>query len=261
LCARLDNIDMFEDIKGKRVLVTGASGGMGSEIVKLFAEHGARLGLHYFVNKEEAIKLLEEVRGKNGEAEIFQADLRNEEEGRNLIKLFVGKFEGIDVLVNNAGAVYDYKHFSELDEKSFRDTFDLNVKAPFCLMKEAFPHMKEQGGGRIVNLSSVNVKYGGSAKSMHYVAAKAALENLTLGFAKEGAEHNILVNTVRCGVIDTPMRTRIAGYSEEDFQKRINLVPLKRAGKPQDIARMVLFLAAETGNFITGEIFTVAGGD
>ena len=96
---------------------------------------------------------------------------------------------------------------------------------------------------------------------MHYVAAKAALENLTLGFAKEGAEHNILVNTVRCGVIDTPMRTRIAGYSEEDFQKRINLVPLKRAGKPQDIARMVLFLAAETGNFITGEIFTVAGGD
>ncbi len=252
---------MFEDLKGKRVLITGASGGMGSEIAKLFAEYGARLGLHYFNNKGNTEELLKEIRNGGGEAEILHADLKNKKEGEGLIKSFVEKFGGIDILINNAGAIHDYRHFSELDEKSFQDTFNLNTKAPFHLMGEVFSRMKEQGGGRIVNLSSVNVKYGGSAKSMHYVAAKAALESLTLGFAKEGAEYNILVNAIRCGVIDTPMRTRIKGYTEEDFKKRIDLIPLKRMGKPLDIAQTVLFLAAETGNFITGEVFTVAGGD
>ena len=121
--------------------------------------------------------------------------------------------------------------------------------------------MKEHGGGRIINISSVNVKYGGSAKSMHYVASKAALDNLTLGFAREGAKYNILVNSIRCGLIDTQMRAKTEGYSEEDLKRRIDMVPLKRMGQPIDIARMALFLASEAGNFITGEIFTVAGGD
>lgn len=243
---------MFEGVKGKRVLITGASGGIGAEIARLFSEHGARLGLHYHKNKEEVAKL--------PEAEIFQADLLNSAERSELVESFVEKFGGIDVLVNSAGAVFSYKHFSELDEKSWDNTFSLNVKAPFYLTGEAFSYMKGHGG-RVINISSVNVKYGGSPRSMHYVASKAALESLTKGFAKEGALHKILVNAVRGGVIDTPMRTKVAGYTEEDFQKRINLVPLKRAGKPLDIARMVLFLAAETGDFITGEVFTVAGGD
>ena len=121
--------------------------------------------------------------------------------------------------------------------------------------------MKEQKAGRVLNIISVNVKYGGSANSMHYVAAKAALDNLTLGFAKEGAPYNILVNSIRCGFIDTPMRKNTAGYSEQDMQKRIALIPLKRIGQPIDIASMALFLASESANFITGEIFTVAGGD
>ena len=84
---------------------------------------------------------------------------------------------------------------------------------------------------------------------------------MTIGFAREGAKFNILVNSIRCGVIDTKMRTRIAGYNEANFKKRIDLIPLKRPGQPIDIARMVLFLASECGDFITGEIFNVAGGD
>ena len=137
----------------------------------------------------------------------------------------------------------------------------MNAKAPFFLSGEVFDSMKDQGGGRIINISSVNVKYGGGAKSIHYVASKAALESITRGFAREGAKYNILVNTIRPGVIDTPMHTNIRGYSRKDFQKRIALVPLKRMGKPIDIARMALFLASEAGDFITGEIFTIAGGD
>lgn len=251
---------MFEDIKGKRILITGASGGIGSAMARVFALYGARLGLHYNKNLKLAEQLLARVHDKT-DAVLLQADLLNAESTKHLMHEFVTKFGGIDVLINNAGAVYDYKHFSKLSEKSITDTFALNVMAPFYLIGEAFPHMQSNGGGRIINISSVNVKYGGSAKSLHYCAAKAALESLAHGFAREGAEHNILVNSIRCGFIDTPMRTRVDGYNEENTKERINLVPLRRMGKPEDIAHMALYLASNAGSYITNEVITVAGGD
>lgn len=252
---------IFKDIGNKKVLITGASGGMGTSMAKLFASYGACVGLHYRSGREKAMKLLKEIRENSGKAELFQGNLLDQSVRKNLVKSFVKIFGRIDVLINNAGAIYDYKHFSELDEKSWDCTFGLNVKAPFYLSASAFQHMKETGGGRIINISSANVKYGGSARSLHYNSSKAALDNLTIGFSREGAKYNILVNSIRCGVIDTPMRTKIKGYNESNFKKRIELIPLKRVGQPIDIARMVLFLASESGNFITGEIFTVAGGD
>lgn len=252
---------MFEDIKNKRVLITGASGGIGSAMALLFADYGAHLGLHYWGNKKDAIELLRQVREKTNEAELFRADFLKSEAPKHLIKSFMKKFGGIDVLINNAGAAFGYAPFSKLSDRDWQNTFDLNVKAPFRLIKEVFPYMKKQSGGRIINISSVNVKYGGSGKSIHYVASKAALETITRAFAKEGAKDNILVNVIRCGAIDTPMRKKVRGYTEKDMKKRIEMIPLRRMGKPIDIARMALFLASEAGNFITGEIFTVAGGD
>lgn len=251
---------MFEDIKGKRILITGASGGIGSATAQVFALYGARIGLHYNKNLGLAEQLLESIRDKS-DSFLFQADLLNAGSAKHLMREFVTKFGGIDVLINNAGAVYDYKHFSKLSEKSIMDTFALNVMAPFYLACEAFQHMQSNGGGKIINISSVNVKYGGSAKSLHYCAAKAALESLSRGFAREGAEYNILVNSIRCGFIDTSMRTRVDGYGEENAKKRMSLIPLKRMGKPEDIAHMALYLASNAGNYITNEIITVAGGD
>ena len=251
---------MFKDIEGKKVLITGASSGIGASMAKLFANYGALVGIHYNKGNERATKLLDEIKKGSGKAELFQADLLEKNAAEKLIGSFIKKFGGIDILINNAGAIDGYQHFSELKEEAWQSSFDLNVKAPFYLTAKSFGYMKEKGG-RILNISSVNIKYGGSAKSLHYVSAKAALDNLTVGFAKEGAKYNILVNSIRCGVIDTPMRTKIKGYNESNFKKRIELIPLKRAGKPIDIARMALFLASEAGNFITGEILTVAGGD
>ncbi len=251
---------MFESIKGKKILITGATGGIGSAFVELFAEYGAHLGLHYAKNHKKALNLLKKTREKTP-SEIFKANLLKSSEIKQLTKSFIKKFGGIDMLINNAGAVFDQIDFRELSEKSWQNTFDLNVKAPFMLSRDIFNSMRNQGGGKIINISSVNVKYGGSGRSMHYIASKAALESITKTLAKEGAKYDILVNAIRPGLIDTPMRTKIKGYSEKDFLKRIELVPLKRAGNPIDIAKMALFLAAETGDFITGEIFTVAGGD
>jgi len=252
---------MFEDIKDKTIVITGARSGIGACMVKLFASYGANVGLHCRKITNEVNKLLKDIKKESGNVEIFKGDLLDLHVRQNLVKLFVEKFGSIDVLINNAGAIYGYKHFSELDEKLWDKTFEINTKVSFYLSGQAFDHMKEHGGGRIINISSVNVKYGGTPKSFHYVAAKAALDALTIGFAREGAKYDILVNSIRCGVIDTPMITKIEGYDESSFKRRIDLIPLKRAGKPIDIARMALFLASDCGNFITGEIFTVAGGD
>ena len=118
--------------------------------------------------------------------------------------------------------------------------------------------MKDNGGGKIINISSISAKYGGSEKTLHYGASKAALEAINVGMAKAGAPYNILVNTVRGGFIDTPLHKKLG---RTNLEKRIQAIPLKRAGKAEDMARMVLFLASEGGDFITGETFTVAGGD
>ncbi len=251
---------MFESIKGKKVLITGASSGIGAETAKLFASYGAHVGIHYNKNEENAIKLQKDIKDTGGIADVLAGDLLEESTRSDLVQSFIDTFGRIDVLVNNAGGVIGNKPFLELDEISWRDTMALNATAPFFLSKNAFLFMKDHGGGRIINISSISAKYGGSMNTMHYGAAKAALETLTKGFAKAGAPHNILVNCIRGGVIDTPLHSRIE-RNNSAMEKRISLIPLKRMGKPVDIARLALFLASEAGDFITGEIFTVAGGD
>jgi len=248
---------MLEGIKGKRVLITGASGGIGSAMAQLFAEHGAIVGVHHNQSASKASQIVRDIEKKGGRGAVFQADL-TADSSENMVYSFVSKFGGIDVLINNAGAVIGSKDILDLDEESWDKTFRLNTRAPFFLAQSAFKHMKESGGGKIINISSISAKYGGSSQTLHYGAAKSALETVTLGLSKAGANHNILVNTVRGGFIDTPMHQKL---KRNNLEKRIEMIPLKRAGKPQDVAGMVLFLASEAGNFITGETFTVAGGD
>ena len=248
---------MFESLKNKKVLITGASGGIGSCMALLFAEYGANVGIHYNVGKNESTILVDKIKKMGVDGAAFQADL-TKESSKSIIPSFISHFGGLDVLINNAGAAIGPKDILDLDEDSWDKTFWLNTRAPFFLAQKAFKHMKENGGGKIINISSISVKYGGSSQTLHYGAAKSALETITLGLSKAGAMHNILVNTVRGGYIDTPMHQKM---ERKNPKERIEMIPLKRAGKPQDMAGMVLFLTSEAGNFITGETFTVAGGD
>ncbi|MHA2282082.1 MAG: SDR family NAD(P)-dependent oxidoreductase [Promethearchaeota archaeon] len=252
---------MFESLKDKKVLVTGASTGIGAAIAELFAHYGAHVGVHYRSSQKATEAVLKKVRNLSGWGMAFQGDLLESSIYKNLVRTFIDACGGIDVLVNNAGAIYDYIHFSQLQEESFDRTFTLNVKAPFYLIREAFSFMEKTGGGRIINITTASVKYGGSPFNIHYCASKSALDTLTIGFARAGTKYGILVNSIRCGLIATPMHTKIPGYSEDRFKDRISLIPLKRAGLPKEIARMVVFLASKGGDFITGQNFSVSGGD
>jgi 3-oxoacyl-[acyl-carrier protein] reductase len=251
---------MFESVAKKRVLITGASSGIGAAIARCFAEHGARVGIHYSRSEAQASALAEEIRKDAAQVRVFQANLL-EAAGRNsLVPAFVEAFGGIDVLVNNAGAISEYTHFSDLPLDEWDRAFELHVKAPFCLSRDAYSAMIAQRWGRLINISSVAIKFA-SAKSLHYSASKAALEAVTRGFARDGAQHNVLANVIRCGLIDTPMRTKLANYDEAAYENRRRLVPLGRAGLPVEVARLVLFLASSGGDFITGECMSVSGGD
>jgi NAD(P)-dependent dehydrogenase (short-subunit alcohol dehydrogenase family) len=248
---------MFKSIREKKVLITGATGGIGAIMALLFAEHGATLGLHYNSEKEKADLLSGEVEKHGVKVYLFQANLL-EESGEALVDAFIDRFGGIDILINNAGAVFGFKDFLELDNKSWEKTFKLNAQAPFFMARRAFAHMKQNGGGKIINISSVAAKYGGSERSLHYGSAKAALEAETIGLARAGAKYGILVNAIRGGFIDTPFHHKLGS---KNIEKRVQLIPLKRAGQPEDVANMALFLTSECGDFITGEIMAVAGGD
>lgn len=251
---------MFESLKDATVLITGASGAIGSCMARLFAAHGAEVGLHYHTNRRAAQTLRDEIRCRGGMAECFSGDLTEHAASRRLIRAFLRRFHRLDVLINNAGAVVGPHPMTALDERSWDRTFALNVKAPFFLAREAFRQMRRRRGGKIINISSIAAKYGGSPVTIHYGAAKAAVEAVTVGMARLGAPDHILVNAIRGGFIDTPFHQKI-GRTRGRIAERLRHIPLRRAGQPMDVARLALFLTSEAGDYITGEIFTVSGGE
>lgn len=249
---------MFDGLSGKAILVTGASGAIGSAMARLFAQHGAAVGLHYADGQRQVLALQRAIRHAGGVAECFQGDLLELGRPQALLRAFLKRFGAIDVLVNNAGAVFGARSFIELDERSWERTMTLNARAPFFLARQAFRHMQRTLGGKIINISSIAARYGGSTNTMHYGAAKAALEAMTIGMARAGARHRILVNAIQAGFIRTPFHGAIA---DKNIRKRIAMIPLQRAGTPMDVAQTALFLASSAGDFITGQIVVVSGGD
>lgn len=219
------------------------------------------MGVHYRENRAGAEATAREITASGGTSVLLGFDLLDPAQCDHLVEEFLGATGGIDVLVNNAGGVRDYVDFRALSVPSFEHAMSLNVRAPLWLARGFWPCMVAAGGGRIINITSAAVRYGGSASGIHYVAAKASLEGITLALAKEGAGSRILVNAVRPGVVDTGMHERIIGYSDEQWQRRKAQIPLGRAARSGEIAAVVAFLASEASSYVTGQIITVAGGD
>jgi NAD(P)-dependent dehydrogenase (short-subunit alcohol dehydrogenase family) len=239
------------------VLITGALTGIGRATALAFAARGARIVVSG--RRDEAGNaLVKELRELQAQAEYVRADVRREEDVRNLVDQTVKRFGRLDVAVNNAGTEGKPGPVTEQSAESYAATFDTNVLGTLLSMKHELRVMQPQGSGSIVNLSSTMGHRGAPGASM-YTASKHAVEGLTKAAALEGAAFNVRVNAVAPGPVETELLNRFTGSAERKAGL-IAGVPLKRAGRPEEIAEAIVFLASDQALFITGQILDVNGG-
>ena len=234
----------------RSVLVNGASRGIGAEIVRLFCERGYRVAFTYKSSAQAAARLASETG-----ALAIVADSASEGEVIRAVAEARDFLESIDVLVNVA-AISSFSLFTDITAEEWSRIFAVNVNGAFYYSRAVLPEMIARKSGRIINISSMWGSVGASCE-VHYSATKAALDGMTRALAKEVAPSGITVNAVAPGVIATDMNSAL---SEDAIEALREETPLGRLGTPRDVAEAVLFLAGESGDFITGQIIGVNGG-
>lgn len=241
-------------LKEAVVVVTGASRGLGKAIAEEAAAGGAKVVVNYSTSKEPAEELVQQISEDGGEAIAVHADVSDAEQAQSLIDQAIEKFNRVDVLVNNAGINID-RTLKKLSVEDWDKVIQVDLNSAFYTLKAVLPHMTEQGGGKIINMSSF-IGEAGNIGQANYAAAKAGLLGFTKTAAQELARQGITVNAVCPGFIETDM---VAGIPEEAQQKLKKQVPLGRFGKPEEVARAVRYLV-EDGDYITGQSIDINGG-
>lgn len=240
-------------LKDKVAVITGAGTGLGRATAELFAQEGARVVL-VGRRKEKLEETVSSIRAMGGEVKAIQGDLTDFGILADLARMAHESFGRIDILVNNAGLAYNYS-LEEMTESVWDEIFNVNVKGLYFFTQKIAPFMKNQGWGKIINLSSV-VAYSAPSYLAAYSSSKGAVETLTRSLAKELAP-DITVNNIAPGFVPT----ELTSYSDEKFKAMIlNGTPLKRIGTPEDIARGCLFFASPLADFITGQTLVIDGG-
>lgn len=239
------------------VLITGALTGIGHATARAFAQEGARIVVSG--RRDEAGQALaKELRALGAEADYVQADVRHEDDVRNLVDQTVARFGRLDVAVNNAGTEGKTGPVTEQSADSYSATFETNVLGTLLSLKHELRVMLPQGRGSIVNLSSTLGHTGARGASV-YSASKHAVEGLTKSAALEAAGSGVRVNAVAPGPVDTEMLNRFTGTADRKAGL-VAGVPLKRMGRPEEIAQTIMFLASDKAPFLTGQVVGVDGG-
>lgn len=241
--------------KNKTVLVTGSSRGIGRATALAFGAEGANVVINYFKHKEAAEQVVAEITAMGAEAIAIEADMGNEEDIKRMISETVQRFGGIDVLVNNAGIVYDIPILEKTVEQ-WEQTLRVNLVGAFLSIKYAAPHMKDRSGATILNIASTNGLDSLSPESADYDASKSGVISLTKNFAQALAPH-IRVNAIAPGWIDTDINKDLP---KEFIESEIEKIALKRWGRPEEIAKAAVFLCSDDASFITGSTLVVDGG-
>ncbi len=242
-------------LKGKVAVVTGGTRGIGYAIVKKYLENGAKVIL--FGSKAESVeKALASLKAENPawEAEGAHPNLTDAKEVKAAIVAVKEKYGRIDILVNNAG-ISDSTKIDAYDAETFHQVMQLNVNAIFHAILPVSKIMKEQGGGCIINTSSM-VSISGQPSGVAYPTSKFAVNGMTLSLARELGPYNIRVNAVAPGITKTDM---VAALPGKIIDPMIAAIPLRRIGEPEDVANAFLFLASDMASYVTGEVLSVDG--
>ncbi len=239
---------------GSRVLITGASGGLGQALVRMLLEGSdCVIGAHGADNRNPS----------DDERVIhLTRTFENEADCTNLVEEFRDKAGGIAALVVLSGGIHFSGHWMDMPADNWEKDIAVNLNQPFYLARAAMRQMKDQDtGGRILLTGTESALHGGSGQSFPYAIAKRGTECMVQGLAREGAAENILVNGVRLGFIASGFHERWHGKTEKDMKERADMVPLKRGGHPDEAAALMVYLLSGWAGFITGQMIPLTGGD
>ncbi len=242
-------------LKGKTVIITGASRGIGKGIALTLAENGANIAFTYSKSVDSANKLVKEIEGLGVKCKGYQSNAASYDDSLSLIENILKDFETFDVLINNAGITID-NLLMRMSENDFDKVIEVNLKSVFNMVKACQRVFLKKRTGSIINISSV-VGVKGNAGQSNYAASKAGIIGFSKSIALELGSRNIRSNVVAPGFIETEMTNDL---SQELVQKWIEGIPLKRGGKPEDVANLCLFLSSDLSSFITGQVINVDGG-
>ncbi len=240
---------------GQTAIVTGGSRGIGRAIACRLAREGAAVVIGYLSAHDDAESVVQEIAAAGGEAQAFQADVRDDEAVKELVRFTARRYKRIDVLVANAGAVRD-QLVGVMSTEHWDAVLETNLRGTFLCVREVLPFMMRGRSGSIVCLSSVAAVKAGRGHA-NYVAAKGGVNALVRSLAVELAPRRIRVNAVSPGVVETAMSKRVRDLAGDEILAGI---PLRRYGNPDDVANAVCFLASDEASYITGEVLHVTGG-
>lgn len=240
-------------LKGKVAVVTGASRGIGRAIALKLAKEGAVVAIIYCGNKEAAENTALEAESFGSKAVCYRCDVSSFDECAGTVSQIIKDFGTIDILVNNAGITHDNLMLL-MKESDFDDVLAINLKGVFNMIKCCYSHFMKKRYGKIINISSVSGVMGNPGQA-NYSASKAGIIGLTKSVAKELSGRNVCCNAIAPGFIETDMTEKF-----KEQKEIINSIPLKRIGKPEDVANLAAFLADDCSDYITGEVIRIDGG-
>ncbi|MBO5033079.1 MAG: 3-oxoacyl-[acyl-carrier-protein] reductase [Lachnospiraceae bacterium] len=242
-------------LTGKVALVTGAGRGIGREIALTLAKNGAAVIVNYNGSKASADEVVAEIEANGGIAEAIQCNVSDFAASEEFVKQVLAKYKKVDILVNNAGVTRD-NLIMRMSEEDYDAVLDTNLKGAFNMIRHFSRSFIKQRSGKIINISSISGVLGNAGQA-NYSASKAGLIGLTKSVAREFASRGINVNAVAPGFIDTDMTRNMT----EDARKELNsMIPMGKMGSTKNIADLVLFLAGENSDYITGQVICVDGG-
>ncbi|MEZ9159490.1 SDR family NAD(P)-dependent oxidoreductase [Vibrio lentus] len=254
---------MFNDLKGKRILITGSTAGMGLATARIFAKYGAKIGINSRVFSPKVDEVLTELTALGGDVAFFPANLMDTLECERLVNEFTEHFGGMDVLINNAGGLGGRANLEDIDDEFYERVMDLNVRSALMTTKFSIPHLRASAAESgqtscVISTGSIAAREGGGVGAGIYAASKAWLHDIHRNWVKEFAKDNIRFNIVSPGTIDTAFHD---GKSDELKSNIANNIPMGRFGSIEEVAPTFAFFASHAcSGYITGQILDVNGG-